>query len=138
MSYKIHKFEVFENLVNKDSNVKVGDKLQLIALEDRYAKLAPGSIGIVDKIDDTGTLHMRWNDGSTLGLIPNIDKYNIIAKDESFNYKGYDIQIKPHPFKNAYMCQVYKDGEYQMGIKGPVNLELGKKDCIYFVDGKTS
>ena len=136
--YKIQKFQIFESLVNKDPNVKIGDKLRLIFLEDKYSKLQPGSIGLVDSIDAIGTLHMKWSDGSTLGLIPNVDKYEVVATDESFNYNSYDIRLQPHMFKDAYMCSVYKDAKYVMGLKGPTSLEAGKEACLFFVDAQKS
>jgi hypothetical protein len=62
------------------SNYKlsIGDKIRLIKTNDQYTKLQSGAQGIVSFIDDLGTIHVNWNDGSTLGLIPEIDSYERI------------------------------------------------------------
>ena len=36
---------------------------------DPYTQLQPGAEGTVRFVDDTGTVHVDWNDGSTLGMI---------------------------------------------------------------------
>lgn len=36
----------------------------------------PGTKGIVDYVDDVGTIHVKWETGSSLGLIPDIDKFH--------------------------------------------------------------
>jgi hypothetical protein len=56
----------------------VGDKVRLIRTTDQYTKIQSGTQGIVSFIDDLGTIHVNWDDGSTLGLIPNVDSYERI------------------------------------------------------------
>ena len=57
----------------------VGSKVQLISTDDPYTKLKPGDIGIITHIDDNGTVSADWENGSALGLIPNIDNFNILS-----------------------------------------------------------
>jgi hypothetical protein len=40
----------------------------LVRTSDPYTRLKPGAEGTVIALDDAGTLHVRWDDGSTLGL----------------------------------------------------------------------
>lgn len=49
-------------------------KIKLIKMEDPYP-IKPGSKGIVNYIDDLGQIHVNWENGSTLAVIPGIDKY---------------------------------------------------------------
>lgn len=57
-------------------------------------------------------------------------------QDYSYDFKGYRIQITESPkFKNRVMCSVYKNNEYQMGLKGPVTLESAKQAAELFVNG---
>jgi len=42
---------------------------------DEYTQLETGAQGVVDFIDDLGTVHVKWDTGHTLGLIPELDKY---------------------------------------------------------------
>lgn len=56
----------------------VGKKVQLISCNDRYTHLLPGTKGVVNYVDDNGTLFINWEDGSSLGLIPGTDKWKYI------------------------------------------------------------
>ena len=56
----------------------IGQKVKLIYTDDEYTKIVPGDIGVVDFIDGTGTVFVKWDKGSYLGLIPNHDKWEII------------------------------------------------------------
>lgn len=58
----------------------VGSKIQLISTDDPYTKLKPGDIGIITHIDDNGTVFADWENGSALGLIPNIDNFKILSE----------------------------------------------------------
>lgn len=73
-------------------NVLDGKRLRLIKIEDQYTDLKPGDEGSVDYVDDMGQIHMKWDNGGTLALIPEIDKYEII--EESF--KGRFRKPKYH------------------------------------------
>ncbi|EAZ90056.1 DUF4314 domain-containing protein [Crocosphaera chwakensis] len=53
-------------------------RIKLIFTNDPYTKLQPGSEGIVDFVDDTGQIHVLWDSGSRLALIPEEDKFRII------------------------------------------------------------
>ena len=50
----------------------------------------PGSIGTVDHVDNAGTIHMSWENGSSLGLIPGEDRFKIIGKTERNKSKGQE------------------------------------------------
>ncbi len=49
-----------------------GTKLELVAMDDPHGVPA-GTIGVVDFIDDAGQIHMKWQTGSCLALIPGVD-----------------------------------------------------------------
>ena len=45
-----------------------------------YINAVPtGTKGIIDYIDDIGTLHIIWENGSTLGLVIGADEFKIIC-----------------------------------------------------------
>ncbi len=53
-----------------------GTRIELISMEDDpYSTLRPGDKGAVSFVDDTGTIHVRWDNGSGLGLVYGVDKY---------------------------------------------------------------
>jgi hypothetical protein len=45
-------------------------RVRLTRSTDPHTRLAPGAEGTVVQVDDLGTVHVRWDDGSTLGLLP--------------------------------------------------------------------
>ncbi|MFR1448760.1 MAG: DUF4314 domain-containing protein [Beduini sp.] len=46
-----------------------GTKIRCIEMNDPYHPIPSGMIGEVEFVDDAGTIHMRWENGSSLGLI---------------------------------------------------------------------
>lgn len=45
-----------------------GKRVELIRCNDTSTKLIPGSLGTVEFEDDMGTVHVRWDNGTYLGL----------------------------------------------------------------------
>ena len=56
----------------------IGKRIKLISTDDPHTKLKPGTQGVVVMRDSLGTLHVDWDDGSKLGLIPGVDRFEII------------------------------------------------------------
>ena len=55
-----------------------GTRIRLNSMEDPYAPIAPGTEGVVDFVDDIGTIHMKWNNGRSLGIVPGEDSFSIL------------------------------------------------------------
>lgn len=55
-----------------------GTRIELVSMEDPYSPIAPGTKGTVVLVDDMGTVHMEWDNGRTLGLIPGEDVFRKI------------------------------------------------------------
>lgn len=62
---------------NKTMEDIIGKTVVLIYMNDKQAP-EPGTKGIVKNVDDMGTIHVNWENGSSLGLISGEDKYAII------------------------------------------------------------
>lgn len=60
-------------------NALQGKRIRLIYCGDPYTQLKSGLEGTITMVDAVGTLHVRWDDGHQLGLIPDEDKYELIA-----------------------------------------------------------
>jgi len=45
-----------------------GTRVELIFMNDPYAKLKPGDKGMVSMVDDIGTVFVHWDCGSSLGV----------------------------------------------------------------------
>jgi hypothetical protein len=49
-----------------------GCLVELVSMDDEFAP-PKGTMGEVLYLDDAGTLHIAWRNGSTLGVIPGVD-----------------------------------------------------------------
>ena len=58
-----------------NSDLFIGDRIRLLYTNDEFTNLESGAQGTIRFIDDLGTIHIKWDNGSRLGLIPGIDKY---------------------------------------------------------------
>jgi len=60
---------------NKETVVRVrkqyprGTRVELVTMTDPYSTLKPGDQGTVDFVDDTATVFVLWDNGSTLGVV---------------------------------------------------------------------
>lgn len=45
-----------------------GTRVKLVRMQDPNAP-APGSLGTVQVVDDIGTIHVKWDCGSSLGVV---------------------------------------------------------------------
>ena len=52
---------------------KEGDRVRLVEMDDRQAP-PEGTEGTVIGVDDAGTIHVAWDNGSSLGVIYGIDR----------------------------------------------------------------
>jgi hypothetical protein len=55
-----------------------GDRVRYVFCSDPYTRLRPGDTGTVTYIDDLGTIHIDWDCGSKLGMIPGRDRFERI------------------------------------------------------------
>ncbi|WP_099332779.1 DUF4314 domain-containing protein [Actinomyces minihominis] len=58
-------------------SAKRGQRVRLVYTSDPYSDLLAGSEGTVMFVDALGTVHVAWDSGSTLGLIPGEDKWEV-------------------------------------------------------------
>lgn len=56
-----------------------GTKVRLIQMNDTQAPPS-GTIGVVEHVDDIGTIHVKWETGSTLGVVWGEDKIMLVDK----------------------------------------------------------
>ena len=58
-----------------------GTRVELVYMDDPYnRKLVPGCRGTVRHVDDMGTIHVRWDCGSSLGLAYDVDLCKIVEE----------------------------------------------------------
>lgn len=56
-----------------------GARIRLTFTDDPYTRLTPGTLGTVDNVDDAGTVHVDWDSGERLGLVPDVDSFVLVA-----------------------------------------------------------
>ena len=56
-----------------------GTRIRLIQMDDPYAPIPSGTEGTVDFVDDAGQIHMKWDNGRSLALIPGEDSFSKIT-----------------------------------------------------------
>lgn len=65
----------------------MGTRIELIHMDDPYAPIESGTKGTVECVDDAGNIHLLWDNGRTLALVPGEDQFKIIkgTPDESLD-----------------------------------------------------
>ena len=61
--------------------VKIGDRVELIEMDDTWTNLKTGDRGTVFKIDENQELiWINWDNGEQLALLIGIDKFKVVKK----------------------------------------------------------
>lgn len=81
LSIKNQKIQTNINSENIKKYYKTGQKVRLIKMYDYIAPIPPLTIGIIEYIDDIGQIHINWNNGSKLALVPNVDEFEILKAE---------------------------------------------------------
>lgn len=71
-----------EGFVNEYKRLyPTGTRIELIHMDDEQA-VPSGTKGTVEFVDDMGTIHMKWDNGRGLGLVPNVDVFKKIWEEK--------------------------------------------------------
>jgi hypothetical protein len=54
-----------------------GTRVRLVSMDDMQAPPA-GTEGTVQYVDDAGTMHVQWDTGGSLGLVPGEDEWELV------------------------------------------------------------
>ena len=65
--------------------MKIGDRIKLISTTDPYTELKKGDKGTITDINKI-QISVNWDNGSSLMMIPNIDKIKIINEKNFFSH----------------------------------------------------
>lgn len=58
----------------------IGTRIEMIHMEEQLSPVESGMKGTVQIVDDVGTLHMKWDNGRTIGIIPNKDQFKVVEQ----------------------------------------------------------
>ena len=70
-------FPTHEQVKRIKEQYPAGTRVELISMDDMQAP-PPGTKGTVECVDDAGQVHVRWETGSGLALIPGVDSFKTI------------------------------------------------------------
>ena len=74
----------FEWAKDQPKSVEVGDRIKLMFMPDDPHPLDSGSEGVVTSIDkNVGVINVKWDNGSSLSLIIDVDQYEILNESDS-------------------------------------------------------
>lgn len=76
------RFPSQETIARLRESYPKGTRVELVCMHDPYTKLVPGDKGRVDFVDDGGTIHITWNNGSTLGAVYGVDQVRKIPGEK--------------------------------------------------------
>jgi hypothetical protein len=76
-----------------------GKRIKIIEMKDPYP-VKPGTLGTIVKVDGLGQYMVKWDDGRTLSVIPEVDKFEILMKSGG---KVADAEIEKLLNDNYYL-----------------------------------
>ena len=74
-------------------NYPPGTRILLEHMDDQFA-VPDGTRGTVDHVDDAGQIHMRWDNGRTLAIIPQVDSFRKLTKEELTQEHNMVIKVR--------------------------------------------
>lgn len=72
----------------------IGTRIELISTMDDVQGVEKGTKGTVIGVDDIGIIHMKWDNGRGLGLIPGEDNFKVLSRPQEAEMKGSDEPSK--------------------------------------------
>jgi len=71
----------FKDYIKEDKEELVGKRIRLIQMGDDPNPVEPGTEGTIDHVDSIGQLHVKWDNGRSLAIVPEEDQYEIITEE---------------------------------------------------------
>lgn len=97
-----------------------GTRVEAILMGTASNRIAPGTKGTVESVDDAGTVHIRWDNGISLGACRGVDWIRAIGHTHPMVHK-----VKEHPRLFSQLANGqeggrrvelrFKDRDYQVG-----------------------
>lgn len=58
-----------------------GTRVELIHMNDPFSPVPDGTLGTVVHLDGAFQMHMKWDNGRTLAIVPEVDEFRILRKE---------------------------------------------------------
>lgn len=115
-----------------------GTRILLEDMQDTYSPVPSGTKGTVEFVDDQAQIHMKWDNGRTLALIPNVDSFRRLSDEEI--QKERLVAAERADFSKYIVCidgddrhfTAYNTNEHWNGWECPLfTKSVGEKICQF-------
>jgi hypothetical protein len=65
-------------MTNVETNNLVGKMIRMVEMIDDPRPIESGTMGVIYHVDSLGTLHVHWENGRRLGVVPDVDRYEVV------------------------------------------------------------
>ena len=80
----MNKWPTHEEVQRIKDQYPPGTRIRLNSMSDPWSPVPDGTEGTVDMVDDIGQLHMKWDNGRTLALVPGEDSFSVIHQEHDY------------------------------------------------------
>ncbi len=78
----MNKWPTHEEVQRIKDQYPPGTRIRLNSMSDPWSPVPDGTEGTVDMVDDIGQIHMKWDNGRTLALVPGEDSFSEIHQEQ--------------------------------------------------------
>ena len=120
------------DIVNKvKEQYPAGSRVELISMNDPYRDIPSGTKGTVTEVDDTGTIHVDWDNGSHLGIVYGEDSCRKLNTVKTICYGREEVWDSREEALEFYMKAMAgsEGSEQERYAKIVAELAMGKAVC---------
>ena len=94
----MNKFEAEQAKIQRTKeSYPPGTRIMLLSMDDPYAPITSGTKGTVVHVDDAAQIHMKWDNGRTLAIVPGEDSFRKLTDEELAEEQNNDIDEDNSP-----------------------------------------
>lgn len=77
----MNKIPTMQEIIALNEKYPKGTRVKMIEMRQDAHPVPFGTMGTVVGVDDLGTIHVLWDNHSTLGIVEDIDEFEIIEEE---------------------------------------------------------
>ena len=108
-----------------------GTRVELVSMHDPYTTLKPGDRGTVESVDDIATVHIKWDNGSSLGAAYGADVIRIVESIITDEVIAEIVKVQKSGLTNMCDMNGVQRVAYDMGLYALVNAITDDKTAVY-------
>ena len=113
-----------------------GTRIELVRMTDPYSPVPPGTRGTVQMVDDAGTIHPKFDNGRTLGIIVGEDEFIVLDSVTTVCYGEEKLWDSREEAKDFFLeaLKATEGSERERYATIYAKLILGKNYCTDELD----